>query len=102
MILAKDIKDDADERFHEILEPKIREARVHERDRLHHAAGSTVLCNLPSPSGGAGTSPAGKLQGSDQLGKLISARDRRVFQRSHPYGLDRPSPGRQSGTENPE
>ena len=46
---------------------------------MQHAAGSAVLCNPQSPSGGAGTRPAGRLRWSDQLGKLISARERRVF-----------------------
>ena len=39
------------------------EARDCESDRLqHHAAGSAVLWNPPSPSSGAGTRPAGRLQ----------------------------------------
>ena len=84
-ILAQDIKDDADEPLSEIFEHKACEARACESDRLQHAAGSAVLLNPHSPSGGAGTRPAGRLQGSnqlgsDQLGKLSSARDRRVFQ----------------------
>jgi hypothetical protein len=71
------IKDEAHEPLGEIFEHKADEARDCESDRLqHHAAGSAVLWNPPVPSGRAGTRPAGKLQWSDQLGKLISARDR--------------------------
>ena len=74
------LKDEADEPLSEIFERKADEARDCESDRLqHHAAGSAVLWNPPSPSSGAGTRPADRLQWSDQPGKLGSARDRRVL-----------------------
>ena len=75
------LKDEPDESDGEIFERKADEARDCESDRLqHHAAGSAVLWNPPAPSLGAATRPAGRLQWSDQLGELISARDRRVLQ----------------------
>ena len=75
------LKDEADEPLSEIFERKAYEARDCESDRLqHHAAGSAVLRNPPTPSSGAGTRPAARLQWSDQPGQLISARDRRVLQ----------------------
>ena len=64
------LKDEADEHLSEIFERKACEARDCESDRLQHAAGSAVLSNPRSPSGGAGTRPAGRLQWSDQSGKL--------------------------------
>ena len=50
-----------------------------DRDRLQLPAGAAVL-HSQSPYAGSGTTPADPLQWSDQLGKLISGRDRRVFQ----------------------
>jgi hypothetical protein len=74
-------EDEADESLSEILKRKANEAHDCESDRLqHHAAGSAVLWNPPSPSSRAGTMPARRLQWSEQPGKLISARDRRVLQ----------------------
>src|SRR5438105_3350437 len=65
-ILAQDFTDDADEPLSEIFEPTACEARACESDRFQHAAGSAVLFNNPhTPSGGAGTRPAGKLPWSD-------------------------------------
>ena len=75
------LKDEAREPLSEIFERKADEARDCESDRLrHHAGRSAVLWNPPSPSSGAGARPAGRVQWSDQLGKLSSARDRRVLQ----------------------
>jgi hypothetical protein len=77
----KILKDEADEPVSENFERKADEARDQESDCVqHHAAGSAVLWNPPSPSSGAGTGPADRLQWSDQPGQLISARDRRVLQ----------------------
>ena len=67
-ILDEDGKDDADEPLPEIFEPKACEARACESARLQHAADAAVLCNPPSPPGGAGTRPAGELQRGDQPG----------------------------------
>src|SRR5271155_5382606 len=75
------LKDEADEPLGEIFERKADTARDCESDRLqYHAAGSAILWNPPSPSGGAGTRPPCTFQRCDQLRKLISARDRRVIQ----------------------
>ena len=75
------LKDEPDESDGEIFERKADEARDCESDRLQrHAAGSAVLWNPRSPSSGAGTRRADRLQWGDQPGKLRSARDRRVLQ----------------------
>ena len=73
------IKDETDEALSEIFEHEAHEERCRDSDRLQHPAGSAGLWNPQAPSGGAGTSPAAKLQWSDQLGKLSSARDRQSF-----------------------
>jgi hypothetical protein len=73
------LKDEADEPLSEIFEYKACEARDCKSDRLqHHAAGSAVLWNPPSPSSGAGTGLAGR-QWTTRLGELGSAQDRRVL-----------------------
>jgi hypothetical protein len=75
----EDGKEDDYELRNEILEHEAHEARACESDRLQHAAGSAGLCNPPSPSGGAGTTPPSNLQRSNQTGKLSLPRDPRVF-----------------------
>jgi hypothetical protein len=67
-ILDEDGKDAANEPFNEILERKACQTRAREGNRLQHAAGSAVLCNPPSPPGGAGPTSAAKLQWSDLPG----------------------------------
>ena len=62
-ILIQDVKEQADEPRGEIYERQAYEARDCESDCLRHAAGSAGLWNPQSPSGGAGSSPAGKLSG---------------------------------------
>src|SRR5262245_54707478 len=75
------LKDGADETLSGICERKAHEARDRESDRLQHAAlGSAGLSSPPhSTSAGAGTRPAGKLQWSDQPGRLSSGQDRGVL-----------------------
>ena len=73
------LKDEADEPLSEILKRTAYEARDCESNHVQrHAAGSDFLWNPPSPASGARTGPAGR-QWTDQLGKLISAHDRRVL-----------------------
>ena len=74
------IKDETDEALSENFEHEAQEERCRDSDRLQHPAGSVGLRNPQAPSAGAGATPAGKLQWRDQLGKLSSDRDNRVFQ----------------------
>jgi HAE1 family hydrophobic/amphiphilic exporter-1 len=68
------IRDEANEPLSEIFEHRAQEARDDDRDRLQPPAGAAVL-DSQSPQGGSRTTPAGRLQGSDQPGKLISRLD---------------------------
>jgi len=77
---CKLLKDGADELFIEVFEREASEATDRERNRLRRdASGLAVLRNPPSPSSGAGTCATGNVQWSDEPGKLIPARDRRIL-----------------------
>jgi hypothetical protein len=77
---SKLLKDKADEPFSEGFQRQAHDARDRESDRLQpHVVGFAILWNPPSPSSGAGARSAAK-QRTTQLGKLGSARDRRILQ----------------------